>query len=524
MTLRLAAFTALLCVSLLGGGIAGAADMISVDDLHNLKEKWPLLINNSTELKVELHVKLFGPRLLTVLRSDLQYRAEEPLSKGVGTNRYEAVGMLRKEANTDKAYFLIREIKPLPSDMEILKEKRRKIMTTRVADWYEVAQWADEKGRLYDDLDLLAEAKALYQKGVETEYGQLSPHDARSVMGLVAKVDQWKLDLDLRERLVHDAFRTEFDAVSRNPKGDFTDLMTRISRDLPGSAVPLTEEEAPAVEKYRENPMEAYKSAKAAVRSRFHRTLYVDVYKARVLREADPGGRNGQEAADRLEQIAELAALGKEYREKGIQYRLAKVTTMPRQEMLEFSKYLAERMDERAPEVKRSWLKAREPRLKKEGVNGLLSLGDESLALLEDKEAAVGWFKEADKLSPNLGLVADRFKMLSYVKHEGRWIPESEVPPPSADPFYEAVQDGRVEVGMSPRHVRAALGSAPDELIRSISGAGVKEWWTYRNDGIAVELVSTRNAPPKVTKIRSTKAAAPAPEPAEKKPVPVPGP
>lgn len=511
-----------LLLALLVAHTGRAAELMSVEDLVKSRDKWPLLVG--TDFRVEIRVKLFGPHLLTVLGTELPFKSEAALTRDPRGNRYEAIGTILKEATGDRYYYLVRELKPLASDMEVLKDKRSKIVTNRPEQWYEVAAWAEERGRKYDDSELLREAKDLYQNGLETEYGKMNPREPKSIRDLVAKLDRWQLDPDLRARMVFEAFQIEYDQGTRNPNANFSDLLSRIGRDLEGAAsVALTEEDAPFREKYASNPIETYRNAAPKVRPKYHRMLYVDTFRTRILREADPEGKNGREMADRLGQIPELVSLASEYREKEIGYRVARVATLTRQEMLDFAKFLDDQKDPRGAELRRKWITARETSRRKQGVNGLVELGDDTLALLGDKGAAVRYFLEAERLSPNLGIVTDRLKKLDYVSYEGRWIPKDLVPPPTADPFYDAVQNGQVKVGMSPKHVRAALGSVPDEVIRTVSGAGVKEWWTYRADGLSVELASARGdvTPPKVTRVFRTNAPA---APAEKAPaVPAPG-
>jgi len=486
-----------------------AAELMSTEDLVKSREKWPLLIG--TDFRVEIRVKIFGPHFLTVLGTELAFRSEGVMTRDPRGNRYEAIGTIMKEAMGDRYFYLVRELKPLPSDQELLKEKRGKIVTNRSEQWYEVAAWAEDRGKKFDDLELLRESKDLYQNGLETEYSQLAPRDPKGIRDLVAKLDRWKLDPDLRARMVFEAFQVEYDQGLKNPKANFSDLLSRIGRDLEGAAsTPLADDDAPLREKFAASPLEAYRIAKPALRPKFHRMLYVDTFRSRILRDAESEGRSGREIADRLAQIPELAALGKDYREKDVVNRFARVATMTRQEMLDFAKLLDEEKDNRGAELRRKWLAAREPGRRKQGVNGLVELGDDAIALLGDKGTALRFYLDAEQLSPNLGIVTDRLKKLDYVLYEGRWIPKELVPPATADPFYEAVQNGQVKIGMSPKHVRAALGSAPDEVIRTVSGAGVKEWWTYRADSISVELASARGdrSPPKVTRVFRTGGAA----------------
>lgn len=492
-----------LVVSLAVPSAARAVELMGTEDLMAIKDNWPKLVG--TDFRVEVRVKLFGPRLLTVLGSDLQFRSETVLTRDPKTNRYEVVGTIQKEVGTDRYYFVIRELKPLPSDHELLREKRSKLNTTKPEQWYEVADWGMTRAAKYDDADLREQARDLYQKGLETEYGQLMPRDAKGIRGLIAKLDRWKLSADLRMQMVHEAFRAEYEQTLKVPQGNLADVLSRIGRDLAGSEVPLAAEDAALREQYRANSVETYRTVNPNLRPKLHRALYVDVYRDWIERDADPQGRNGVEIAKKLAQAPELAMEARQYREKEIAFRLKTAGTMPRQEMLAFAKGLDEVMDARGKELRRQWLASRERRLIKDGVNGLVELGDESLALLDDRVAAVKYYQDAERTAPNLGIVADRFRKLGYVQHEGRWIPKEDVPPPTADPFYEAVQAGRVSVGMLPRHVKAALGSEPDELVRMISGAGVKEWWTYKVEGISVEFEGKRleTSPPRVSKIIS---------------------
>lgn len=481
----------------------GTEDLMPIEQLMAIKDNWPKL--QGGPFRIEIRVKVFGPRLLTVLGSDLQFRSDTPLTRDPKTNRYEVGGTILKEANTDRYYFSIRELKPLPSDQELLREKRSKLNTTKVEQWYEAADWGMARAAKYDDAELRDQARDLYQNGLETEYGQLMPRDAKGIRELLAKLDRWKLSADLRMRMVHEAFRTEYEQTRKVKQGNLADILSRVGRDLAGSETPLAAEDAVLREQYQANAVETYRTAMPNLRPKLHRMLYVDVYRDWIERDADPQGRNGVEIAQKLAQLPELAMDARQYREKEIAFRLKTVGTMPRQEMLTFAKGLDEAMDARGKELRRLWLASRERRLIKDGVKGLIELGDESLTLLDDRVSAVKYYQDADRASPNLGTLADRFLKLGYVQHEGRWIPKEDVPPPSADPFYEAVQAGRVSVGMLPRHVKSALGSEPDELVRMISGAGVKEWWTYKVEGISVEFEGKRleSSPPRVSKIIS---------------------
>lgn len=490
-------------VSLAAPSAARAVEVMSAEDLMGIKDNWPKLLGS--DFRVEVRVKVFGPRLLTVLGSNLQFRSDTPLTGDPKTNRYELGGTILKEANSDRYYFSIREVKPLPSDQELLRERRSKLNTTKPEQWYEAADWGMTRAAKYDDAELREEARDLYQNGLETEYGQLMPRDAKGIRSLLAKLDRWKLSADLRMRMVHEAFRAEYEQTLKVQQGNLADVLSRIGRDLAGSETPLAAEDAALQEQYRANAVEAYRTVKPILRPKLHRMLYVEVYRDWIERDADPQGRNGVEIAQKLAQVPELAMEARQHREKEIAFRLKTAGTMPRQEMLAFAKGLDEVMDARGKELRRLWLASRERRLVKDGWSGLIELGDESLALLDDRVAAVKYYQDADRAAPNLGTLTDRFLKLGYVQHEGRWIPKEDVPPPTADPFYEAVQAGRVMVGMLPRHVKSALGSEPDELVRMVSGAGVKEWWTYKVEGISVEFEGKRleASPPRVSKIIS---------------------
>ncbi|WP_437205159.1 hypothetical protein [Planctomicrobium sp. SH664] len=498
--------TAFLCVLLLSSapGVA-RAEATSIQDFLATKSNWPRLVNTSWTL--EGRYGLITKTEIRFAKCSMKFVLGPDVTKPRTTGSViEVTGRLIQEG--DQFVFQVDSMRNRSNDLETTRLKRGELDSQDPEKWYRLAAWVRNRAEFYEDDALRKEAQDLDNNGIQTEFRNIGTRDAQALANLVQKARTLNSDPQLIEAIVHDGVLARL-AEARSAAFDdakYAAILVAISRDLPGSLQPLQRDVSVLADHYRAQRHEVYRGAEEAQRRELNRLLYVEVAAERILHGARADGSNGFDIAAAIAaDLPERKDLIEQYQNLAIGYQLARLDVMPRGQMLE----LAERLDkmgrtEAVREIKEKWLIAREPAMRGDGARGLSELAEQWLALLNDRESAARFFIAATKVSPDYQPAVKWLNDNGYRLFKGEWLPESQVPPKPVSPIDLAIQEGRVEIGMTDAQVRAALGDEPTTLTRIVSLGKVTEFWIYERQGILVHLNRrTRAEPSRVSSVES---------------------
>lgn len=455
------------------------------------RDKWERL--QGTTLSVEGRWSIFNDERLLLTKCDLVFVFDNavrvPASK---TKNVEVTGRL--ETREGALVFRVTRLQLRPSDLDTVGDRRARLETNDPQGWYDLANWATERGRFYEDEELLKEAADLSQTGVIVEYRKIPPTAVDPLFALAQKANRLGLPRDLHDRMIHDALRRELASARRGKPELYNVVLTHILERLADSDVRLTLDEATLEQQrlYREDPLAVYEQADEDQRRTLHRLLYAEVALEQIEGAAAADGSNGFEVARRIEQtVPEHAALAEEYRSREITWQIEHVPELTRENLLTLAARLDERDETaRAEEVKRRWLDAREPTWRGRGINGKLDLAEEYIQLLGDEAAAAEVYKEIFREPAGQETARTKLVELGYRFDGADWVSADADP---GDPTADAIRRGVVRRDMTDSEVQAALGGRPDSVVRFASRGQVTEVWVYRSHGVSIRF-NRRNA------------------------------
>lgn len=473
--------------SLSANGADKERHVSSIQEFVAAQDRWPELVGRP--LRVEGRFTVFGKTEIKFAGCDVRFRSNTELIRFRGDSpNLEVAGQLMKQDG--KYVFHIRELRPRETDMERLAHDRLVMDTSQPDSYYELADWARQRGEFYADEDLKKAAEELSRSGLMRAAETLAPDDATGLRELSRKVTQFGLDDRLRLQFLHEASRIEFAAALDEEQPKFYALAARVARELPGSLSSVPGGLDTLRQDYEKAPVAVYRVADEETRRRLERVFYTQLVRAGIEHDADGEGRNGYEIADRIERdLPELADLADEYRQRELDYLSSHIGQLTRQQLLELANRHEQRNDpEQATKVKRRWLQSREQLAKADGPRGLMDLGEEYLNLLNDGRGAARMFKLAYTENPQLSSASDWLVEHGYTLNQGKWTKPGETPATDDDELAEAIREGRPQKGMTGDQVRASLGSAPTSRIRFASAGHVSEVWHFEDLHISIQL------------------------------------
>lgn len=480
---------------------AAKEEVLTVREFLALKEKWPRLEAIQFDLTVEGRIGARSDTQFRLRKCDIFFRAEPKKQLPPISSKAEnviATGYLEKRGS--RYSFIVTKLKAQPSDAETLRDRRLTLSDKEPGPWYAVAKWARDRAEFYDDKELLEKAQAVALRGVQLERSGVRSGDGEAILKLAAKAASWKLAANVRMEMLHEGHRLRWAAHLKAGKPTFTELGTGLTNDLPGATKVLKQYPTKLAGDYANNPFTTYRDAKEEDRPVLHRLFYVAVLQRQIESTAKPDGSDGYVIAAALErQAPDLPDRAEFHRKRELNYRLANLEKTGRDGAVALAEMLRKRKEpERATSVLKTWLKAKEPALRKEGATGLIHLSDETMRLLNDRNRAIELLKEADRRQPNLETITDRMRKFGFRRHGNAWITTDEFTKLPVDNATKQARSGQVTAGMSPAEVRRVIAGNPVSIMRSVTHKQVHEVWVYRQpDGtrIVVQFVRKSGEP-----------------------------
>ena len=463
----------------------GAGRIFPVQEFEEVKDRWIGL-----ETTVEGRRQVYTQDFIKLKKSSIVFKSAVPLVKleRRGGN-LRLTGVLEKTAT--RLEFRVQKIEESPGDLDQYLAREREIKRTDPAQWYALASWVEGRGQFYDDSVLLEKARECNRKGFDLERRQLPDGDAQARVALAGRSASLMVPEGVRQELIHESFVIRRKAVLDKPEQAAEDqLMADIERDLSGSTQPLAAEDVELRKKYLVDPVTVYAATKERERPILHRLLWSSLEIARLERQVAPDFHNGFEIAEQIdERLPEFHARAEMYRDKVLELRAQSVENMTRSDVLKLRQDYRDRQQPRLGEdAVEAWLQLKKRRLKPDDVEGVLNLADQYEELLNQPQTKLRLLREAAILNPESAELVERLTKLGYRRHENNWIPEAEFRAIPQGRLEQALQEGRVEVGMTAKQVQRSLG-VPATTTRFATRGVVNEIWSYPSPGSAQPLM-----------------------------------
>ena len=501
--LRTLVWVTILVVSSLSRTLAAADNVWTVQKLIDNKP-WDRFIGSPLSIRIEGRLGTSGGGQFRLLRCETVFTIDGDKLRAIPSkSTVELKGQFKKNGN--RIEFAVDDLKVVPSYVDQFEVKASKLRLPTPDDWIELGDWAAERARFYEDVELMKKAKDAYTNAIELNYRSLKPADAEGRFSLARKMDSLELSDRRRMELIHEGFRIQWKAAQKTDPPDVSawqQLAKTLADQLPGANQPLKLVPPDLKEMYEQDPDSTYRKANDDSRIQLHRLFFVAVTKRILVHAESNDGRDGDLIADQIDKlIPEEHALAEKRRAAKLEYRTANIGVATRAEAENLATaFRLRHQNENARDVLSRWVKAHESRLKGDGVVGLLQLADEYVGLLNDEPTAVEYLTDAYRIDPTFDGVKTKLTSLGYQLKNSRWIKMSALPHRGSDSAPESLTG--ISVGLTATGLRTLLGQ-PRSLSRAITSRGITEVWSFGPVGstpLVIRLEQKgRDIEPKVT-------------------------
>ena len=475
----------LVCWLCLPQGLPAAGRVFPVQEFEEIREKWIGL-----ETTVEGRRQAYDETLIKLKNSSIAFKPQGKLPKlqRRGAN-LRLTGTLEKVDS--RLVFHVKSIEEVPGDLEQYLAREREINKTDPAQWYALSKWVEGRGNFYDDATLLEKAQEANRKGFDIERRQLPDNDDPARMELAARSKELGLPDTVRQELVHEAYVLRRKALlDEDEPAAEEQLLTDMEQDLPGCTDPFKVDNPALRERYRLDPITVYAETKPPERPTLHRLLWSGLTLSRLERQLKPDFQNGFEIAEKIdEQIPEFHTLAETYRDKVLERRVLNVENMTRGEVLKLRKDYIDRQQPGLGEIAvEAWLRSKQKKLASDDIEGLLGLADQYEELLKQPQTKLRLIRQAAEVHPESAELIERMTKMGHRRTGDKWITDAEFRAIPEGRLQQALQEGRVEIGMTAAQVRRSLG-VPATTTRIAARGIVNEIWSYQSPGSAQPLM-----------------------------------
>ncbi|MBM83560.1 MAG: hypothetical protein CMJ78_23620 [Planctomycetaceae bacterium] len=469
---------------------AAQSDAQPIQEFLKLKDKWQKL--EGSAFRLEGQYRSISKNLLRFKKCDLSFWGKTDYPRLSRTSQtVEVVGRLSRR--NGKLVFTVDRLTELPSDLETFREMQSKLDNPKHDDWYKLGNWAQNRGKFYEDDKLLERSRYAYNKGIALEYDLLKGEKPDGYFTLANRIASFELPDAMAEEFTHEGYWVAFSNVSKTDVKEMTALLKELKDKLPGSIIPIDPPTPKTRAEYLKAPITTYKKSDKFTRRQLHRMLYSELQLAMILIPVVKDGSNGFEIAAAIDKdVPEKAALAEQYRDRELDYKLANVSKFPRQEMQALSKQFETRKQpEKARETIAKWVEARAKTiLDGNDDDDRLELANDYLNLLGDQKRCIEILIATHKANSRNEEVANRLGELGYVLVGDEWLTKDEA---GDIPKTKPKQKALVETGDSIADVRRLLGD-PTSVSKIASRQYILQVWIFREENVPKIAIHFRKA------------------------------
>lgn len=483
----------------------------SVEDFMKLKSKWDELVGS--KFLIQGRVSGTTDTVLGLQGCGIEFRSKERLPRfDIKKDVVEVSGELARDERTNAIYFKISSLKKLENDERIFERRRVDLPRNDPQKWYELGDWAVQRGSFYKDNELIQRGMRCYDEGLRIERATMKDKTAEKLQELGRKSSEMTGKNALKLQLDHEAAFLIWseNLKSRANADELFGLAMDLAKQFPGADQPLVVADQPLRAEYLRAPVEVYDATvtntdlsveqRDARRRKLHRILFSELVLESLKRRLRKDGSNGKAiAAELLRVLPEYGDLAAGYRDAEYAARLASVDKLSFSEMTALRKELSELgRTEDSKTLHLKWFARRDEVMRKQSATELVELAALYHVGYEgprDKRRIVlDLLFEAERHRPGIADAKQLFEIYGYRQYEGRWLTEAEIKAEENSPLALAIREGRVIPGMSPQQVRRVLGT-PTSITRLLTGKQVSEYWVYRESRFSVKLTRPTSRP-----------------------------
>ncbi len=490
-------------VLLLAGTHVAFAAGESVEDFMKLKSKWDELVGS----KFLLQGRVSGTtdNILGLQGCSLEFRAKEKLPRfDVKKDAIEVSGELARDERTNAIYFKLTSYKKLDSDDRLFERRRLELNRNDAQKWYELGQWALQRGAFYKDAELTQKGKQCFDEALQIERATMKEKTVERLSELGRKAVELTGNEVFKQQVEHEAtvMRWSEALKNRTTADELQGLAEGLAKQLPGSRDAVAVDQ-PLRDAYLQSPVAIYDETllnsqlsaeqRSARLQKIHRIIFAELVLESLKRRMKKDGSNGKAvAAELLRLLPEHSDLAAKYRDTEYAARLTGFSKLSFSEMTALRKELSElgRVDE-SKELHLKWFTQRDETMRKQTAAELVELAALYHVGYEgprDKRRIVlDLLFEAESKRPGIADAKTLFAEYGYRQYEGRWLTEAEIKAEENSPIAMATREGRVIPGMTPQQVRRVLGH-PTFVTKFLTNKQVVEYWVYRDSRFSVKL------------------------------------
>lgn len=204
---------------------------------------------------------------------------------------------------------------------------------------------------LFADTELKVLADSARMRGLQTEARILNPRTPEALESLARKARELKLDERFAMELQFEGMWLQVTTMIRDGQPDpaaLASTVMQISRKFPGAETPLAK--WIPVDLQKAEVLNEYAAADDANRKLWHRQLMIAATAAEIQARLLSDGRNGVELAEEWRiRLPERANESQTFLDRYDAFRMARLKTMTREELLAFTKDLEARKKPTSP-------------------------------------------------------------------------------------------------------------------------------------------------------------------------------
>ena len=374
--------------------------VLSMQEFLSRRAKWETYANKSrpTNLILEGRYSSSAGASFRLQKCDVIFQPKRGVKLPVVRDketRLEVSGHLKRVAA--RYVFVVERMRERTSHRDMLADARTRMEKSDPERWIELGQSNVAISEFYGDEKLLKATQTLFREAIARKREQLKPATESALRALATRAVKLGLPQETAEEFIHDALWIRWNQDRKNDKADLRKLLQQVATDFPSAKNPLQEFNRISSQAYLRQPAFLFARSNSKQRKTLQRYFYMHINEFIINKGLKPDYSNGFEIARQYEkEIPERSDLAESLRVKELAWREQSINRLSKNEMRQLARMHTDRGDaNKARGVLETWFTFHDARLRKQGPAGLITLGDDYLNELHDKDKATAAFKEA---------------------------------------------------------------------------------------------------------------------------------